>query len=252
MKILAISLSLMILCSLCLAEETDYYDWKGLKSYAAKDYSASIGYFDTAIKQDPDYIDAWVHKGDAQRAAKDYNGSLESYNGALQIKNDSKSAWSGMIEAYIALNRYQEASEAAAVITEIEPKRKENWLKEGNLWQMQGDYERAAEKYDQALELDRNYPDALYRKAVSLLALENNSGAMSLLDRIIEVDPKHKLAHNARGLSFEAEGEYAFARAAYENASKIDSQWAQPRINNIHSLLWLNMTGEAMRTFVAL
>ena len=67
--------------------ETDYFDWKGLKSLAAKNYTESIAYFDQAIKMDPTYIDAWLHKGDAQRAMKDYNASLQSYEGALQANN---------------------------------------------------------------------------------------------------------------------------------------------------------------------
>ena len=250
--IVALSLCLIILCSLCLAEETDYYDWKGLKSFAAKNYSESIAYFDIAIKQDPTYIDAWLHKGDAQRAMKDYNASLQSYKGALQVKNNTKAAWSGMIETYIALNNYQQAAESAIKVTEIEPNRKENWQKEGNLLQMHGDYESALAKYDGALNLDRNYVDALYRKALSRMAQGNNSDAMSLLDQVLAKDPKQKGAYNAQGLILEAEGKYALAREAYENASRIDPLWGQPRINDVHSLQALGRTDDAMRIFVTL
>lgn len=248
----AILLCLIILCPLCLAEETDYYDWKGLKSFAAKNYTESIVYFDRAIKQDPTYIDAWLHKGDAQRAMKDYNASLQSYNGALQIKNRTKAAWSGMIEAYVALNSFSKAANAAAKVTEIEPNRKENWLKEGNLLQMQGDYENAGIKYERALDLDARFTDALYRKALSLMALGNGSGAMSLLDKVLAIDPKYKAAYNVMGLILEADGKYASAKAAYENASRIDPQWTQPRINNMHSLQALGKTNEAMKIFVTI
>ena len=247
-----ISLCLIILCTLCLAEETDYYDWKGLKSYAAKNYTESIVFFDRAIKQDPNYIDAWLHKGDAQRAIKDYNASLQSYKGALQVKNNTKAAWSGMIETYIALNNYQQAAEAATKVTEIEPNKKENWQKEGNLLQMHGDYENASVKYDGALNLDRDYVDALYRKALSRMAQGNNSDAMSLLNQVLAKDPKQKGAYNARGLILEAEGKYALAREAYENASRIDPLWGQPRINDVHSLQALGRMDEAMRIFVTL
>lgn len=150
----AILICLLILFTQCLAEETDYFDWKGLKSYAAKNYTDSIAYFDIAIKQDPTYIDAWLHKGDAQRALKDYNGSIQSYEGALQQKNDTKAAWAGIIEAYAAMSNYQQAAEAAGEIRAIEPNKKENWLKEGSLLQMAGDYRSALAKIDGALGLD--------------------------------------------------------------------------------------------------
>ena len=77
-------LSIIMICTLCMAEEADYYDWKGLKSCSAKNYSGSIAYFDQSIEMDPTYIDAWVHKGDALKAMKDYNGSVDSYLSALQ------------------------------------------------------------------------------------------------------------------------------------------------------------------------
>jgi tetratricopeptide (TPR) repeat protein len=84
-----------------------------------------------------------------------------------------------MIEAYVALNNYPQAAQAAAKVTEIEPNRKENWQKEGNLRQMHGDYESALAKYDRALNLDPKHVDALYRKALSKMAMGNNSEARS-------------------------------------------------------------------------
>ena len=252
MKLTVISLCLLILCSQCLAEETDYFDWKGLKSYAAKNYTDSIAYFDIAIKQDPTYIDAWLHKGDAQMAMKDYNASLQSYEGALQVRNNTTAAWSGIIKAYTAMNDYNQAAWAAAKVTEIAPNKKENWLQEGNLLQMHGDYEKAMAKYDGALNLDPKYVDASYRKALSLIALRNNSEAISLLNQVLAKDPKQKGAYNALGLVYEAEGKYELAKEAYENASRIDSKWGQPKINNVHSLQMLGRTDEAMRIFVTL
>ena len=159
MKILALSLCLFIIASVCAAEETDYFDWKGGKLVAAKNYTGALIYFDKAINQDPNFINAYVHKGDMQRTQKDYNASLESYTEALQRDNKTKAAWSGMIQDYVALNDYPKASDAAAKITEIEPKTKENWLTLGNLLQMQGLYDAAAKKYSSALDI-ANAPGA--------------------------------------------------------------------------------------------
>jgi tetratricopeptide (TPR) repeat protein len=94
MKIMmaVISLCLIILCTMCQAEEAAYYDWKGLKSYASKNYTESIVHFDRSIKQDPTYIDARLHKGDVQREIKDYNASLKSYEGALQVNSEKAAA----------------------------------------------------------------------------------------------------------------------------------------------------------------
>jgi tetratricopeptide (TPR) repeat protein len=246
------TLCLLVLFAQCQAEETDYFDWKGLKSYTAKNYTDSIIYFDMAIRQDPTYIDAWLHKGDSQRALKDYNGSIQSYNGALHQKNDTRAAWAGIIEAYVAMSDYGQAAEAASQIRMIEPNKKENWLKEGSLMQMAGDYRGALARFDGALNLDAKYADAMYRKALSLMVLENRSEAMDLLNSILAKDPRQKAARNALGLIYEANGDYSQAREAFENASQIDPKWSQPRINSVHSLALQGKTDDAMKIFVTL
>jgi len=250
MRIIAFALCIFVVCSICAAEETDYFDWKGGKLLAAKNYTGALTYFGKAIDQDPNFINAYVHIGDTKRAQKDYNASLESYNKALQLNNKTKTAWLGIIEAYVALNNNPEASDAAAKLTAIEPTRKENWLKEGNLLQMQGLYDMAAEKYKSALDIDPQYKDALYRRAVSFMAIGNDSGAMELLDRVLAIDAKYKQAYNVKGLILEAEGKYADAQAAYNASIEIDPSWSMPRVNEIHALFAQGKPDDAMKIFV--
>lgn len=246
MKIFILISIFFLLASFCSAEETSYFDWKGLKEYTAKNYSKSLNFFDMAIAQDPSYIDAWIHKGDALRALKDYNASIEHYLQALQRKDDSSAALSGLVEAYAALFDYEKASQAASRLTEIEPGRKDYWLKEGNMLQMLGSYAEASARYDRALEIDYRYKDALYRKGLSLLALGDSSGALQLFERVTALDPGYKLAYNAKGLALQAIGRDDEAYEAYEEAEKIDNQWSQPSINQMHLLLDKGRPDEAM------
>jgi tetratricopeptide (TPR) repeat protein len=171
MKILGVLVCVFLLTAICVAEETEYFDWKGSKLYATKNYTDSLTYFNKAITQDPGYIDAWVHKGDTEKALKDYNVSIQSYNSALQIDGKKVAAWSGITEDYAAMKSYANASIAAAKATEFDNKTKANWLREGNLLQLRGMYNESTAKYDGALALDPQYKDALYKKGVSLMVL---------------------------------------------------------------------------------
>ena len=185
MKIFGILVCIFLLSTVCVAEETGYFDWMGSKLYATKNYTEALSYFGKALSQDPGYIDAWIHKGDTQRALKDFNGSLVSYNAALQIDSKKAAAWSGITEAYTAMKNLSNASIAAAKATELDNS-KGNWLREGNLLQLQGMYKEASEKYDGAIALDPLYKDALYKKGVTLMALSNLPEAAKQFDQVLQ------------------------------------------------------------------
>lgn len=249
-RMLYAALSVLALCSACAAYETEYFDWKGLQLYASKNYTDAIAYFDQATSQDPSYVDGWVHKADAQRALKDYNGSLLNYSRALDIDRNKTTALSGKVEAYTALKDYANAYSAAAKLTSLGPTNKANWLREGNLLQMQGLYNESVVKYEGAMALDDKYKDALYREGIGFMALGDDARALALFDKIIEIDPKYKQAYNAKGLALEAGGRYSEALEAYDEALEIDPKWTLASANRMQALLALKKLNDSMKAFV--
>lgn len=245
-----VALCLIVPCAISSAYETEYFDWKGLQFYAAKNYTAAIEQFDKAIAQDPNYVDGWVHKADAQRALKDYNASLKNYSCALDIDRNKTTALSGMVEAYTALKDYANASVAAARLTEIGPKNKANLLREGNLLQMQGLYNESRAKYEGALALDTKYRDALYREGISYMALGDDARAIGLFDQVLQIDPNYKQAFNAKGLALEGQRNYAQALDAYDKSLEIDPNWTTGKANRVQALLALGRLNESMKGFV--
>ncbi|OPY51021.1 MAG: lipoprotein NlpI [Methanosaeta sp. PtaU1.Bin060] len=245
-----VALCLIVPCAISSAYETEYFDWKGLQFYAVKNYTAAIEQFDKAIAQDPNYVDGWVHKADAQRALKDYNASLKNYSCALDIDRNKTTALSGIVVAYTAQKDYANASVAAARLTEIGPKNKANWLQEGNLLQMQGLYNESRAKYEGALAIDKKYKDALYREGISYMALGDDAQAIGLFDQALQIDPNYKQALNAKGLALEGERNYADALYAYDEALDIDPKWTTARANRAQALLALGRLNDSMREFV--
>ena len=237
-----------MLCIVCTAEETEYFYYIGSKLFASGNYTGALAYFDTAIKKNPNYVDAWIKKGDTQRVLKDYNESVKSYSHALQIDNKSMIALRGLIDSYLALKDNAKASLFSANLTELDPKNRENWFKEGNLLQSQGEYAESLSKYDGALELDPNYKDALFRKGLSLIALGQTTEAISIFNALLNLDPKYKQAYVALGLAFEAENRSGEALDAYDEALHLgmhDSIWTQALIGKMNTLLTLKRTQES-------
>ncbi|HPS92084.1 MAG TPA: tetratricopeptide repeat protein [Methanothrix sp.] len=249
MKILGAFLCIFLLSAICLAEETEYFDWKGNKLSGEKNYTGALIYFDKALRQEPGYIDAWIHKGDAQRALKEYNASIDSYRGALKIDSQKAAAWSGITEDYTALKDFTNASIAAAKTTELDNS-KANWLREGNLMQTQEKYQEAVVKYEEALTVDPAYKDALYKKGVMLMALNNLTDAAKQFDQALQADPNFKQAYVAKGVILEADGKFLEAQKAYDKALEIDPAYAQALAYKMHVLLMLRKQEEAMKIFV--
>jgi len=249
MKILGILVCIFLLSAVCMAEETEYLDWKGSKLSAAKNYTGALTYFDKAISQEPGYIDAWIHKGDTQRALKDFNGSIVTYNAALRIDSKKAVAWSGITEAYTAMKDFTNASIAASKTTELDNS-KGNWLREGNLLQTQEMYQEAVTKYEGALTVDPAYKDALYKKGFMQMALNNLTDAEKQFDQALQVDPNFKQAYVAKGVILEANGKYVEAEQAYDRALEIDPAYGTALAYKMHVLLFLKKPQEAMKIFV--
>ena len=80
MKFLPIFAGLLFLCAICLAQDDpQYFDWKGNKLMSDKNYSTALSYFTKAVTLDPNFGDAWTHKGDAESMLKNFNASIISF-----------------------------------------------------------------------------------------------------------------------------------------------------------------------------
>jgi len=75
-------------------------------------------------------------------------------------------------------------------------------------------------RLDQALSIDANYKDALYRKALSQMAATRLIRPWSCWTSC-GLDAKYKQAYNARGQALEMQGRYDAALRAYDRALQL-------------------------------
>jgi tetratricopeptide (TPR) repeat protein len=117
-----------------------------------KEYQQAIEDYNTLLKLDSNYYQAWTNRGYALAGLKDYSKMLESCSTATIIEPKSLYAWNCKGEALHNLKQYQEAIAA----------------------------------FDQAMTLDSNDPIFWINKTESLLALRQTDAAMTTINRAIE------------------------------------------------------------------
>jgi len=253
MRSFALVICLSVLIAACAAQEASvYYDRLGSKVYSARNYTEALDYFNKSLAHNQSYAEAHVHAANTYRALGRLNASIEHYSMALQSDGNKVAAWTGLADVYSSQKDYVNASMAAGKATELEGKNKANWLREGNLLQLQGRFAEAAAKYDGALAKDPKYKDALYRKGLSELEANNTTRAIALFDQVLSLDPKYKQAYNAKGQALEAQGKYSGALAAYDRALQIDPKWQFALANKMNVLLIMGRQEEATDILIKL
>jgi tetratricopeptide (TPR) repeat protein len=246
-------LLLLAAINLALAEDAAItYDRLGLKLYSARNYTEALSYFNQSLDQNSSNVDVWVHKGDALKALNRLNESIDSYYQAIDLDGRKVAAWSGLTDIYATNKDYVNATIAAAKATQFDNRAKTNWFREGSLLQKQGMFREAIPKFDGALKLDAKYKDALYGKAMSLVAMNNIAEASKLLDQVLALDPRYKSAYNLRGQILESQGRYADALTSYNKALDLDPKYGNALNNKMHVLLILKRYGDAMNVFLKL
>ncbi len=101
--------------------------------------------------------------------------------------------------------------------TELE-KNSTGFFKEGLACYHSGDYAKAIEYYDKALELKASLVEALINKGMCLDKLKRPAEALKCYEQALVCDPKNSIIYYNRGVSLEALDQAEAALASYKQA----------------------------------
>ncbi len=154
----------------------------------------AIGAFQSAVERNPDMSEAWVILGDLMDRT---NNPLASqyFDNAVRVAPDNVAAWHA--KAYYLQNKDQ--------ISE------------------------ALEIYKLIHTIDARYPEAYLNAAILYLYQDSLSAAMKELEILRQIDPTNPAAWFYKGKAHHLMGEPAEAKAAYEQALRLNPGYDQAK-----------------------
>ena len=144
---------------------------------------------------------------------------------------------------------YVKAIENYDKAIELNPNYEQAWNNKGWSLSTIGRHEEAIPCYDKAIEIDPNFALAWDSKGWSLGALERHEEAIVCCDKAIEIDPNYTKAWNRKGWNLGRLGRHEEAIPCYDKALEIDPTVVEAWHNKGWSLEKLGRKDEAERCF---
>jgi serine/threonine protein kinase/Flp pilus assembly protein TadD len=169
--------------------KADTYFVLGAKEYKLRRYDEAIEAFTKAINIKPDYVDAYLRRGNAYGGKDEQDKAISDYSKAI----------------------------------ELAPKYAEVYINRGLSYSLKGEYGKAMLDYDKAIELDPTLASVYINRGMAYNSRGEFDKAILDISRAIELDSKNALFYIERAKAYALKGENEKALSDLNKAIKLDS-----------------------------
>jgi tetratricopeptide (TPR) repeat protein len=186
---------------------------------ASAKYSDLAGIPPVSSPNDFDTIEVVIVTNEINKSSSENNSkeSQDSLEGFAQINQSYKNN----ATINLSLEKFSTELPPTYIIVGLPvtyPNYQAYWFDEGNKNYNNGNYQRAIECYDQAINLNPKLKEAWCNKGIALCRLEKYKDALKAFDQALNICPEYSKAWRCKGQAFEAIGQDDEAEQAFRNA----------------------------------
>jgi len=196
---------------------TQFYA-RGLKHYEVGRYTAAIGDFSSAIRNNPDFAKAYSRRGWAFYRSGDSRTAIGDFDQAVKLDPGNANAHHGRGRCLRSLKRYDEAIAEFTDAIRFEPTNGRHYNQRGITAIRKNDVKSSYDDFVQASKLDENEPAFFANRGYAARLLKNYRDAVNSYQQAIKLRSYYDSYWNGLGLGYLGLEDYENAKKAFFNA----------------------------------
>lgn len=201
-------------------------------------------------EKEPSYPIAYYNLGFYYAENNQKDRALRNYTRALKLAPHFTQALNNRAAIYMISGQYQKAKPDIQRFIELlphaDPTKYQNL---GQIYREEGDYDKALEYYQKAVEMNPQIHNAWYNIAYILITTGKHQEALKPLKQAINLRPRNAQNYVAQGMAYVGMEQYEKALSDFKKAISLDSSNLEAHINKARVNFNFHQFREAIQTY---
>jgi protein O-GlcNAc transferase len=235
-----------------IRQKPDYaeaYSQRGLSLSKLNRFEEALASYNKSIQLQSDHANPYFYRGNTLQQLNRIDEALDSYNTAIKLGLENADVFFNLGNAQAKLARLDVALASHDRAITIDADFPEAWCARGDVLQDLGRYNDALASYNQAINLNSDFWVAYANRGLTLQALGRLDEALLSHDHAITINPQSAQAFYNRGVVLQALKRFEDAVSSYDQTIKINSNHAEAFFNRGNALQKLRRYDEALNSY---